>query len=257
MNDFVKNSIDKFCGNRVLTDREMSIITKHLTDLNDMEMYCPNCIGKLECSEWFDYYDCGFKTESPKYVCTNKLCDLSGGGDVCWNSHGDIFGDYEFIRKVLAGDTDELDYALRGFNTSAYNSLSRKQSVEIFKDGLRNSIYLPKILCLFMLRPVIIINYRSNAMGDVVGKNYKLRFLTNRGTYYISGLSSLLYGIKLFYRLKREYDTVQSYNSAREILALFDDDNIDMWHFRLMNLLFNKLYKKFKSKLINSKNIVS
>jgi hypothetical protein len=224
-----------------LNDKDKDAVRDYYNSLENEVMYCPVCKERLHVGEWFTYNDVCGDSHSPKYTCTNKKCDCCKHKSI-WNSDGDFFGGdmpYHLISILFPDDK----YA-------ALNSFSKKAEVEIYGHGLKRKIYLHPSTCLWLLQPYIEFKYISNEMGEILGKKWKLKFLSwdkQQKTYctgYISGLHMLMYTFKCFKREHKDYLERKTLYAVKEFLKNYEKRNWDKrWWYLLSRWYFNNFYK--------------
>lgn len=100
---------------------------------------------------------------------------------------------------------------------AALNSFAKKCEVEIYgkviKNGklLKRKIYLSPWLTFGWLKPYIEFKYKSNEMGEVLGRSWKLQFLRKEKgrkeycIHYISGSYMFRFCLKQFNKDLKDY----------------------------------------------------
>jgi len=218
------------------------------------DLICPNCKSNLYLDGTFIYNDVlDSDITSDKHICINESCELNNNEThIMWCDMGDIFGGgHKILRKLFPNNK----YA-------AINSLAKKQEIEIYKSGLKKSIYLHQIFTLYWLKPYIDIKYKGNYMGDVLSKTYHLKFL-KKGSHneytilYVSSISHLISNIKSFYRILKYYN--QNNQNIYAINSLYDEFEIKInnhW-WKKYFLLFKKiLYNTTYDDILKKKNFI-
>ena len=208
-------------------------------------MLCPLCKNELVSDPdepFFTFEDAALsQIHSTKHICINKYCELKQHKSF-WNDYGEFFsGDLSFSKsRKLFPDN----------NYAAYNTISKRHEVEIYKNGLKKSLSLSPWLTLGWLKPEIEYIYKGDEMGNVLKKSYKLKFLY-RGhdkkmgytTYYTSGVSML------YRKIKRTLKDIKNYKKNKNDFSKFSYSLLQVykWYdFRNSNLKwYEKFYKFF------------
>jgi len=207
--------------------------------MNDDILICPGCKKPLEVDGSFTYDDCCGSEWSRKHVCVNDDCHLAH--KAFWCDHGDYFsGDMKFgdFRKLYGHD-----------KSAAFNSISKRTEIEIYKRDLKSKTYLSPIFTLWWLKPYIEHNYVGNEMGEILKKTYKLKFLKkSNGSYnvhYSSDIYSFYRSIKSFKRCIKYYKKQNSRFSIEQIMDKLSIASWDKRWYRHLSLKWNKFrYKK-------------
>lgn len=227
------------------------------------EMMCPVCRTKLQSTETFQYEDvmC-YKVRDNKWMCSNTDC-VCCQKETCWNGDGDFFsgGSFEKMKEVFPDN-----------NYAALNSLAKKCEIEIYGKGLKRKIYLSPWLMLLILEPMIEFNYKSDEMGNVLGRSWSLKFLykdqkfdlswikntDGYNTYYTSGFSLLKYCLSIFYRKLKHYKENNTVYSKLELNEEFDKSTKNEKLYKKVYLWYIKtFYKKLSKKLLEYKHFDS
>jgi len=216
------------------------------------DMLCPLCKSKLNSDGSFYYEDAALsECYSKKWICDNKDCELSTHKSY-WNDDGDFWSGLSYINSLVL---------FPNRNYAAYNSFAKKCEVEIYKNGLKDKIYLSSLLTFDILKPYIEINYKGNEMGEVLKKSYKLRFLKRNGygkftIYYTSTLHMLLYNLKIFHKIKRKYkknkSNISIIYSLNEQLSINSIRNTELYK-KIFNIYLNIRYFKLKYNILEKK----
>lgn len=232
------------------------MITKELKEyfssMEKLEMYCPICKEKLEFKNWKNYVDdLGNNSYTTFYKCINNDCELNIN-----NCEWDYQGNY-YSGGLSFKDCKRL---FPDNNYAAFNSISKKHGVEIYKNGLKKKTYLHPIFCLFLLKPFIEYNYKSDYWGRILKKSYKLKFLKYSKThktyssYYTSGLVMLLFTFKEFKRKLKQYEKNNNKYIVKEIVDCYVGNDKRWWKV-VSRYVFNIFYKKEKQQVFKHKRI--
>jgi len=135
-------------------------------------MFCPKCHKELISGEDKEFetlseHVCDPNQESfplrATWICVNKNCPVSKE-NVFWDDNGEYYS----WGGLIKFDNDLY---------SAYPSFARKMDIEIYKKGLQKQTYIHPVFMLWILKPMIEYNYKSNEHGDVLKKTWKLKWL--------------------------------------------------------------------------------
>lgn len=215
-------------------------------------MLCPICKQELKSDSNFQYEDvCNSLIYSAKWMCNNEKCELHLKS--FWNDSGDFFTgdlDYDKTNELFPHDT----YA-------ALNSFAKKCEVEIYGKVVKNGklrkrkIYLSPWFTFRWLQPYIEFKYKSNEMGEVLGRSWKLQFLKKQKgrkqycIHYISGLHMFKFYLNQFNRDLKNYKENKSRFALLNIQKHFtENDN------RTYVKVFNWYLINFYGKLLQTSN---
>jgi len=103
----------------------------------------------------------------PAFRCSNKTCVTRKKMkyDLFWNFDGARYGGLELDECFING------------NDAPFGSIERKINVEIYKKGVKRAIFFHPIFCLYIVRPMIRFEYKSDTEGNILKKTAHLRFL--------------------------------------------------------------------------------
>lgn len=220
------------------------------------KMFCPYCHsllinGKKRAFETLsDHIGC--RENIPlrsTLICSNNNCPTTKE-DLFWDKSGDFYGwneNFKFVNDI----------------NSAYPSISRKLDIEIYKKGLKKEIYLPAILMLGILKPLIEFNYTADEYGTVLTKSWKLKWLKRDcwykpdrfgyHTYYTFPIVIIINNIKHDKRVLNNIEnigineyTIKTIKEIFEPIASWDKRwwrHFGLW---LNKIIFFKYYKLIK-----------
>jgi hypothetical protein len=211
----------------------------------DLVMYCPLCKNTLTSGEWFTYDDICGDSQSPKYSCGNKDCELHNKS--FWNDSG------EFFSGVL--DYDETKKLFPDERFAALNSISKNSEVEIYKRGLKDKTMLPSFLCLGILKPYIEYAYKADMMGNVLKRGFVIKFLKkdDKGNFcygWTSDWSMYKYMLRQFKNDRDAFNRDPNHKNKKDLLEYFIPPYWDKRFYRKVLAIYFKLfYTKTLSKL--------
>jgi hypothetical protein len=215
----------------------------------------------------FDYEDvCNSTYSSTKWMCNSKgyLDRKTGTFKQClcnkyktfWNDYGDFFGGDSYKH------TKEIEF-IHGKNCwAAFNSSAKQSEIEIYGAGLKKTIYLHPILCLWFLKPVITFNYFGDNIGNITGRRWKIHFLKKSNLfgkntyciYYTSGIWMLYRLLRSFYKKIIYYKSKQPVSNygINDLYREFDNGKYfnDRWWEVMYFWYINTFYSKLKKEII-------
>lgn len=239
-----------------------------IENLDPTAMYCPSCLTKLVATDRFRYEDvCNDTIWSHKWVCPSKgfLNRKTGQFQQClcheyetfWNDDGDFFTGRVYYQQKLDGKNIEF---IQGPGTyAAFNSFAKKAEVSIYGKNLKRKTYLHPVFCLWFLRPYIEYSYQSDALGNVLGRSWKLAFLAkSQGSrsycvLWVSPYRMFKYCLKTFYRKRKIYKK-QLPDTQYLIQQLHEEfEPLPAWDKRLYHVLYkwyiNTFYRGLKKEI--------
>ena len=181
---------------------------------------CPLCrseliVTGLERLETLDEHVCNPNGEvylKDKYECLNEKC--SGYRRFIWNEDGDIY---------YKGSIDKKTFTFIDGNDGAIGSFARRVNIEIRK---RDENFL---LCTIFRRKIYVkYLYKSNENGDILNRRWKFEVIKKDGSYYISGLSMLIFSIRKFHNNFIE-KSINEEEFKKEYLVLEEWQKKDWW----------------------------
>lgn len=186
----------------------------------------------------------------PTWVCENLKCALSKE-QVFWDDRGSMYG-----------WSDAL--SCRDFH-STYPSFERRMEVEIQRRGVKDKIYLPAALMLWILKPIIEFEYKADEWGHVLEKTWKLKWLKKDSwkpwkkdpfgyhTYYTFPIMNIIHSLKSTHRdveyFKYHPESAFAFNNLKDEFKPIPSWDKRWWrHAQLWvsKIIFRKWYLKFK-----------
>ena len=183
------------------------------------------------------------------YQCSDEKC-ITRKSDVFWDYYGDMYGLIKVNNETVWGDTDE--FFING-NNAPFGSHTRKANVEIYKKGLKKSLSLHPIFCLWIYKPFIEYNYVGNTDGEIIKRTYKLKLLAkNESGEYIYMRNPFWVTWSFLNWDKGKY--ISSYKRENNLDVLkkafsdryYNRSFIYKLHYYYMKLRYWKLYKLLK-----------
>lgn len=247
--------------------RRKNVVIK---DFDEKAMYCPSCLSKLEAKGYFRYEDvCGLSIGSTKWMCPSKgfLNPKTGQFEQClcnkyetfWNDGGDFFSGREY--RWYEKGCKKIEFIHGPDTYAAFNSFAKDAEVSIYGKNLKRKIYLHPALCLWVLRPFIEFHYKSNPMGDILKRTWKIQFLKKSsgmrgyGVLWVSPFRMIKFCIKKFHREVAHYKKHPDGKYAIQTLYReFEEDKWDKRWWRKVVRVYQHLFYFRLRKKIQEKN---
>lgn len=208
---------------------------------------CPSCKSPVIITGQKEYETLSEHVSNPNldsypqrdaYQCSDENC-ITKKNDIFWSYMGERYG--------VINNTFHDDHFFINKNDAPFGSSQRKYNVEIYKKGLKDSIFLPNFLFFNQLKAFIEIDYVSNTNGDVLKRKFRLKFIKKNGTLLIGAVSMWKYLHRKFLMHINNYKETGDVDYLKQA---FEPSKNKAWVFRWYNkfikIFWRKLYLKIK-----------